>query len=57
MEFSSKINPFRYGGAPLSENHDFSGTKPLLDLRPVCKFKFVRFGPEEKNQSDVSFSV
>ena len=23
---------------PLSENRDFSGTEPLLDLRQVCKF-------------------
>ena len=34
---------------PLSENRDFSGTEHLLDLRPVCKFKFVRCGPVEKN--------
>ena len=37
--------PFR---PPLSENRDFSGTEPPLDLRPVCKFKFVRCGPVEK---------
>ena len=30
------------------ENRDFSGTEPPLDLRPACKFKFVRCGPEEK---------
>ena len=41
----------------LSENRDFSGTEPPLDLRPVCKFKFVHCGPVEKNQSDLSFSV
>ena len=55
------LNPSECGGGrnhhPLSENHDFSGTKPLLDLRPVCKFKFVRCGPLEKNQSALSFSV
>ena len=32
--------PFRYGRGPfrppLSENHDFSRTEPLLDLRPVA---------------------
>ena len=44
-------------GPPLSENRDFSGTKPPLDLRPVCKFKFVHCGPVEKNQSTLSFSV
>ena len=33
---------------PLSENRDFSGTEPPLDLRPVCKLKFVRCGPGEK---------
>ena len=42
---------------PLSENCDFSGTEPPLDLRPVCKFKFVRCGPGEKKQSALSFSV
>ena len=31
------------------ENRDFSGTKPPLDLRPVCKFEFVRFGPVKEN--------
>ena len=30
--------PFR---PPLSENHDFSVTRPPLDLRPVCKFKLL----------------
>ena len=42
---------------PLLENLDFSGTEPPLDLRPVCKFKFVRCGPGEENQSSLSFSV
>ena len=42
---------------PLSENYDFSGTEPLLNLRPVCKLGFVRCGPGEKNQSSLSFSV
>ena len=36
---------------PLSENFDFSITKPSLDLRPVCKFKFVGCGPVEKNRA------
>ena len=36
---------------PLSENRDFSGTEPTLDLRPVCKFKFVRCGPGEKTRA------
>ena len=35
----------------LSENCDFSGTEPPLDLRPVCKFKFVRCGPVVKNRA------
>ena len=34
---------------PILENRDFSGTEPLLDLRPVCKLEFVRFGAEQKN--------
>ena len=42
---------------PLSEICDFSATEPLLDLRPVCKLKFVRCGPGEKKQSALSFSV
>ena len=33
---------------PLSENRDFSTTEHPIDLRPVCKFKFVRCGPVEK---------
>ena len=33
---------------PLSENRDSSGTEPPLDLRPVCRLKFVRCGPGEK---------
>ena len=37
--------PFR---PPLSENPDFSGTEPPLDLRPVFKLEFVRCGPVEK---------
>ena len=48
---------------PLSENHDFLGTvgpqtsrnfsttKHPVDLRPVCKLKFVRCGPAEKNRA------
>ena len=32
----------------LSENRNFSGTEPPLDLRPVCKFKFVCCGQGEK---------
>ena len=48
------FNPNCPGGR---HNPDFSGTKPPLNLRPVCKFKFVRFGPVEKNQSALSFSV
>ena len=30
---------------------DFSGTEPPLDLRPVCKFKFVRCRPGEKTRA------
>ena len=33
---------------PLLEIRDFSGTKPPLDLRPVCKFEFVCCCPAEK---------
>ena len=33
---------------PRSENHNFSTTKHPSDLRPVCKFEFVRCGPVEK---------
>ena len=43
--------PIRAGGHnhhPLSENQDFSITEPPLDLRPVCKFEFVRCGPIKK---------
>ena len=29
---------------PLSENRDFSTTEHLIELRLVCKLKFVRFG-------------
>ena len=36
--------PFR---PPLSDNRDFSGNEPPLDLRPVCKFEFVDFDPVE----------
>ena len=36
---------------PLSENHYFSGTKPPLDLKPVCKLKYVHCGPVEKNRT------
>ena len=40
------INPNYPGGGrnhhPLSETRDCSGTEHPLDLRPVCKFKFVR---------------
>ena len=32
---------------PLSENRNFSTTEHPIDLRPVCKFKFVRCGPVE----------
>ena len=33
---------------PISENQDFSGTEPPLDLRPNRKFEFVRSGQVEK---------
>ena len=33
----------------LSENPEFSRTEHLLDLRPVCKFKFVICGPVENS--------
>ena len=38
---------------PLSENRNFSGTEPPLDLRPVCKFKFVHCGPVENKHDTV----
>ena len=41
----------------LSENRDFSGPEPPLDLKPVCKFMFVRCGPVEKNQRALSVLV
>ena len=47
---SGMEGPFR---PPLSENRDSSGTVPLLDLRPVCKFKFVRCGPVEKKKHSI----
>ena len=50
------INPFGYGGSfrpPLSVNRDFSRTEPPLDLRPDCKFKFVRCGPVEKTEHSI----
>ena len=36
---------------PLSENRDFSATKYLVDLRPVCKLEFVPCGPVENNRA------
>ena len=42
---------------PLSDNRNFSGTEPLVDLRPVCILKFVRCGPGEKTQRALSFLV
>ena len=42
---------------PLSENRDLSRNEPPLDLRPVCKFKFVHCGPVEEKQSTLSFLV
>ena len=44
----------RQGGgqmAPLSENRNFFRTEPPLDLRPVCKFKFVCCGLVEKTRA------
>ena len=39
---------------PLSKNHDFSRTEHLLNLRPVCKLKFVRCGQiEEKTERSI----
>ena len=52
-----EFNSFNPNYHPLLENRDFSGTEPPLDLRPVCKFKFVRCGPVEKNLSALSASV
>ena len=50
----SVLNPNYH---PLPENRGFSRTEPPLDLRPVCKLKFVSCGPGEKNQSGLSISV
>ena len=47
------FNTFR---PPLQKNRDFSRTHPLLVLRPVCKFKFVSFGPEEKKPRGLCIS-
>ena len=59
---SLRIIPMKLISMPLTliipgENRDFSGTEPLLDLRPVCKFKLVRYGPGENYQSALSFLV
>ena len=35
---------------PSSENCVFSATVHPVDLRQVCKLKFVRCGPKEKNR-------
>ena len=53
MLFNLEKNPqffFIWGRKhyPLSENRDLSTTEHPIDLRPVCKFKFVRCGPVEK---------
>ena len=52
---SGEIVIFRQGGGrnhhPMSENRNFAGTKPPLDLKPVCIFKFVRCGPVEKTEN------
>ena len=37
----------------LSENHNFSGTEPPLELKPVCNLEFVRCGLVEKKLRDV----
>ena len=39
-----------YPGVTLSSSSvgNFSGTEPPLDLTPVCKFEFFRFGPVGK---------
>ena len=42
---------------PLSENHDSSATKHLVDLRPIFKLDFVCCYQIEKNQSALSVSV
>ena len=39
------------------ELFDFSTTEHPVDLRPVSKLEFVRCGPVEKNQSDLSLSL
>ena len=56
-----KINPiYPEGGRyyhPLSENLNFSGTEPPLELKPVCNLEFVRCGLVEKKQSALSFLV
>ena len=55
------LNPYlRRGGAiiiPCRKYRDFSRTEHPIDMRPVCKFKFVRWGPVETNQSALSVSV
>ena len=51
------FNPSWSKHHPLSENRDFSTSEHPIDLRPVCKFKFVCYGPVEKNQSALSASI
>ena len=61
MGYSLLLTLINVGGGtiilPCRKNRDFSGTEHPSDLRPVCKFEFVRCGPGETNQSDLSVSV
>ena len=41
---------------PLLESRNFSRIKHPVDLRPVCKLKFVSYGPVEKKLSALSVS-
>ena len=42
---------------PPSKNRVFSAPEHPLDLTPVCKLKFIRCGPVEKNKSALFVSI
>ena len=50
MQLLSNVVQYCYHRPPL-ENPIFSTTVHPVDLRPVCKFDFVRCGPVEKNRA------
>ena len=54
IENMSHFDNYENHHPPPSKNRVFSAPKHPLDLRPVCKLKFVRCGPVEKDQSTLS---